>query len=71
MRFEFVKAVLVKSQFVCFLHHIDWKIVSDGSEECSACFFGVKQSNNTLLGLFEPQSRDIKFFRNVGNYLSA
>ena len=53
------------------LHHIDWQIVIDDSEECSACFFVVRQSIDTLLGLFEPEGRDIKLLRSVGNYLSA
>jgi hypothetical protein len=50
---------------------MDWQIVIDVSEEYSACFFGVRQSKYILLGLFEPESRDIRLLRNVGNYLSA
>jgi len=44
------------------LHRKDWQTIFDVSEECSACFFGVRQSNNTLLGLFEPEGGDIKLF---------
>jgi hypothetical protein len=60
----------MKSQIVCVV--TSYRLENIGvSEESSACFFGGKQSNNTLLGLLEPEGRDIKFLRNVGNYLSA
>lgn len=51
------------------LHLVDWYIVTDVSEGCSATIFRVKQSKSfyNSLGLVDSEGRPATFLRNVGN----
>jgi hypothetical protein len=52
------------------LRRVDWYVVSDVSEDCSAFVFTVKHSKK-IVGLHDPEEGRITTSRHAGNYVSS